>query len=109
MPCSQCFLDRENSVDFSTGAATFVSMPYPYATNGWNTDKGYPSLSNGNTSKGNRKLSDVHSHLTMTSLPHTLLCSNLRPFMTSITIPAWMVLSAHPLVLPTSTVVMVTC
>ena len=54
------FLDRENSVDFSTGAATFGSTPYSYATNGWNTGKGYPGL---NTPKGKRKLSDVHQPL----------------------------------------------
>ena len=27
--------------------ATFVSMPYPYAADGWNTGKGYPGLRNG--------------------------------------------------------------
>ena len=71
------FHDRENSVDFGTGAATFGSTPYSYATSGWNNGKGYPPLGGGNTPKGKRKLSDVHLDTTQ---PHSFQHSSFDDF-----------------------------
>ena len=74
------FVDRENSVDFGTGVNPFGSTPYSYATSGWNNGKGYPGLSGGTTSKGKRKLSDVHHPLDNTTTTTTTTAAHAHSY-----------------------------